>query len=106
MSNPLRGKMKTHKHYKGMRAALATIDAQYEAGDLTESQHQETRIKFLAEGGQHIPTEHLGAYCRDLGASSGELGKLLLDRAARKGIRPKEEIIQYPPRNVSLLYMR
>ncbi len=99
-------KMKTHKHYAGMRAALATIDAQFKSGDLNKKQYQLTRVEFLAEGGQHVPSEHLGAYCRDLDASPDELGKLLLDRAARKGTRPKEEIIQYPLRNVSLLYMR
>ena len=51
------------------------------------------RLWLLAKASHRYGTFGLGTFCRDVGATEQELEALLLDRAARKGLRPASEII-------------
>jgi hypothetical protein len=52
------------------------------------------RLWLLKQASKRIVTINLGGFCRQVGASEDELGKLLLDRAAQDGLRPESDLIK------------
>ena len=56
----------------------------------------EHRLWVLAQGADNlgIATVDIGSFVDQMGGTSEELGRLLLHRAAKKGLRPESEIIQ------------
>jgi len=56
----------------------------------------EHRLWVLAQGADNlgIATIDLGRFVQKVGGTDEELGRLLLHRAAKKGLRPESEIIQ------------
>jgi hypothetical protein len=58
--------------------------------------HKENRLWVLKKLLQSINTERLClyGYCNKIGATADELGKLLLDRAAQRGMRPESDLIR------------
>lgn len=69
------------KKYDAVKAALAACRS------------EKDRLWFLKKASKRYATHNLGVFCRKVGASSDDLGKLLLDRSAQDGMRPESELI-------------
>jgi hypothetical protein len=56
----------------------------------------EHRLWVLAQGADNlgIATIDLGGFIQTMGGTDEELGRLLLHRAAKQGLRPESEIIR------------
>jgi hypothetical protein len=73
---------------------MKKIDAVKNAFNVAKTEKDRLFVLAQAADNSGVDTADLGRFVEKIGGSADHLGALLLHRAAKKGLRPKNEIIK------------